>query len=272
MAEPEVFNLLLAGRPLEPPHFHKMPWKNHQEFTAEDDPDRTREPWEAPAFVYKKDPRSQSKKTVVEELRLKGVKTYPGSFARVVRGVLDEEDCAALISSVNRKGFTPALINIGGGRQVLMPEARDGHRVIVDSPDLATWLLQVLYPHLPQTCSSSCLIDLNDRCRILCYTPGQYFAPHHDGLYRRPPGHPNAGDGSRVTVQLYLHDVPEGHGGGTTFLSDRGGPNVVCQPGAGSCLLFTQDLYHEGSELLAGYKYTLRTEAMYRPMRNGGRR
>lgn len=257
-------NLLLAGRSLEPPHLCRTGWKRHQQFTEEDDPDRTKQPWEPPAFVRDKDPVLQSLKTVVGELCLKGLRCGNQSFARVVHGVLDEEDCATLIASVNKKGFTPALINIGHGSQMLMPEARDGHRVIVDSPGLSAWLLEVLRPHLPEQHENSSLIDLNERCRILCYTPGQKFEPHHDGLYQRPRSHHNAGDGSKITVQLYLHDVPSAHGGGTTFLADDESPVLVCQPGAGSVLLFTQDLYHEGSELIAGFKYTLRTEAMYR--------
>jgi len=104
--------------------------------------------------------------------------------------------------------------------------------------------------------------------RFLCYTPGQYFQPHCDGCFARPTSHPRAGDESRVTVQLYLHDVPEEHGGATTFCR-RSGPRVRHQPEAGSVLLFTQDLVHEGSLLGRGVKYTVRTEAMYEPARRG---
>ena len=53
-------------------------------------------------------------------------------------------------SQVNTKGFTPALLNIGGGRQEFCPRVRDGHRVIVDSASLAGWLLDVLRPYLPE--------------------------------------------------------------------------------------------------------------------------
>lgn len=38
------------------------------------------------------------------------------------------------------QGFTPALLNIGRGEQKLLPSIRDGHRVIVDSPELSAWL------------------------------------------------------------------------------------------------------------------------------------
>jgi len=258
----------LAGRPLEAPKFFETNWKVGQEFSERDDPDRTREHWTPPDFSKNKDLFVQSKKTRSEELhvmdtlaRETGTK-MPDTFARVVRGALDEEHCAELLSKVNAKGFTPALINTGGGRQELLPEYRDGHRIIVDSPDLAAWLLEVLRPHLPARMGDLSLAGLNERCRFLCYTPGQSFPGHTDGCYKRRGNHPKAGEQSRVTVQLYLHDVPKDHGGATTFYPDS--PTAVGhQPEAGSVLLFTQDLFHEGSLLEKGLKYTLRTEAMY---------
>lgn len=249
----------LAGMTLQPPRFHPTEWLLGQSFSAADDPDRTREPWPAPAFIESRDPTSQRAKTSVQELHVPvGEGMGPDSFARVVFGVLEEEDCAQLISRVNSKGFTPALINVGGGYQRLITHARDGHRVIVDCPELSTWLLEVLRPYLPEKfASGETLLDFNERCRVLCYTPGQSFPEHHDGCFRKPTG-----ERSMVTVQVYLHDVPAEKGGATTFLWR--GSNVPCNPMRGSVLLFTQDLLHEGSLLKSGLKYTLRTEAMYR--------
>merc|ERR1711972_291829 len=94
--------------------------------------------------------------------------------------------------------------------------------------------------------------------------PGQEFQAHYDGCFIRPPGCPSSGDASKVTLQLYLHDVPKRSGGATTFLFDDG-TKLPCQPRAGSVLLFTQDdMLHEGSLVRSGLKYTMRTEAMYR--------
>jgi len=262
--------LTLAGRRLEAPLFHATQWSEQQVFSVEDDPDRTRQPWEPPSFIRSKNPIAQREKTHVEDVPLENVsEAMRGvSFARFVRGVLDEEDCAELVARVNKKGYTPALLNIGQGLQKLDAYARDGHRVIVDSPELTAWLFEVIKPLLPETLGGSELIDLNERCRFLCYTPGQSFPAHHDGRYSRPREHPHCGDFSRVTIQLYLHDVPSQAGGATNFLkmsarSDEP-PVFRCQPVAGSVLLFTQDQYHEGELLTAGLKYTLRTEAMYR--------
>lgn len=179
------------------------------------------------------------------------------SFARVVRGVMDEEDCAELLQCINRKGFTPVLISSGKGKQSLQATARDGFRVTVDCQELVNWLFDVVRPHIPEELSGMRLVDLNKRCRFLFYTPGQYFAPHLDANFQD-----TSGKISRVTLQVYLHNVPVENGGATTFLF-QGSPPLPCQPGAGSLLIFKQDLLHEGSLIKHGLKYTFRTEAFY---------
>lgn len=253
---------LLADRALEAPKFFKTEWRVNQKFAAHDDPDRMLEQWQAPDFVKHKHPMAQALQTELEELKVPSA--VPNKrFARVVRNVMDQEDCAALLAKVNGKGFTPALVNVGNGVQQLKPELRDGHRIIVDSPELVAWLLEVIRPHLPaQLPNGLRLVGLNERCRFLCYTPGQSFEEHEDGCYRRPGNHPQSGDCSYITVQLYLHDIPASHGGATTFFPGRSF-SVLHQPAAGSVLLFSQDLSHEGTMVRKGLKYTLRTEAMY---------
>eukprot|EP00286_Rhodomonas_abbreviata_P023114 CAMPEP_0181296248 /NCGR_PEP_ID=MMETSP1101-20121128/4596_1 /TAXON_ID=46948 /ORGANISM="Rhodomonas abbreviata, Strain Caron Lab Isolate" /LENGTH=312 /DNA_ID=CAMNT_0023401087 /DNA_START=102 /DNA_END=1040 /DNA_ORIENTATION=- len=299
--------LMLAGRTLAAPNVLKVGWSKGQRFAASDDPDRT-DPslfvWQDPSFLFKKNPVKARLRTTVEELVLKKhrIAGYREgkSFARVVHNVLDEEDCAQLLKQVNDKGFTPALLNIGGGIQQFAPDIRNGLRVIIDSPRLAQYLFEVIRPNLPNVIEEGeggggyqKLVELNESCRFLCYTPSDQFHAHFDGSYCRPSHHQNSGDVSRVTVQLYLHDVPWENGGATTFLSKRrrrsgGGENKLADmkreertkehtqqkpkevtevgfnPRAGSALLFTQDLLHEGSLLLRGLKYSMRTEAMYR--------
>ena len=263
-----VVQQCLHGEELPHPRIHPVDWEDGQMFCAEDDPDRTCEPWVPPRFVKSKlaTAHKQIAKTRVEELDLSGVSgANAKSFARVVYNLFEPEECAQLLEHVNEKGFTPALLNVGRGRQQLRPGIRDGQRVIVDSPELTAYLLALLRPYLPATLHGDSLVELNERCRFLCYTPGQSFDAHCDGRYTRLRPHPNAGDHSMVTVQFYLHDVPEAHGGATTFLGGyRDEKQLACQPTGGSALIFTQDLLHEGSLVKAGLKYTLRTEAMYR--------
>eukprot|EP00419_Tripos_fusus_P025811 CAMPEP_0172699012 /NCGR_PEP_ID=MMETSP1074-20121228/29872_1 /TAXON_ID=2916 /ORGANISM="Ceratium fusus, Strain PA161109" /LENGTH=291 /DNA_ID=CAMNT_0013520141 /DNA_START=26 /DNA_END=901 /DNA_ORIENTATION=- len=210
---------------------------------------------EPPSFVLWKDSAEQHSNTWSDDVPLplgasvlaQGSKIGT-SFARMVHGILEPSECAELVSWSNKKGFK-AL----GNR----------YRCMIDCPAFTSYLFQVLRPYLPEALrhGREQLEELNERCRFLCYTPGQEFSEHCDACYERPRGHPKEGQISRITVQLYLHNVPHENGGATTFL---GRERVHCQPRCGSALLFTQDLRHEGSILSAGLKYTMRTEVMYK--------
>ena len=263
----------LAGNPLAPPHHAVVGWRAGDCFSAADDPDRMDLVWEPPAFLAQTTPALRRPRTAATAVGLpRGCADripLMKPFAKMVHNVLVPAECAALLAAVNAKGYTPALTNFGDGIQGLDPGYRSSGRCIVDSPELASHLFELVKAHVPPTLfgggtrSALQVREVNERCRFLCYRPGQAFAPHCDGCYTRPPGHPAQGDTSRVTLQLYLHDLPEDHGGATTFIG-RDGDRVPCQPRCGSILLFTQNLYHEGSLLRKGLKYTMRTEVMYR--------
>lgn len=105
------------------------------------------------------------------------------------------------------------------------------------------------------------MVSLNERLRFLRYDPGERFEPHHDGMYVRPDGI----ERSYITVQLYLNGGFEG--GSTTFLGsleDR--LEVVPMPGR--VLVFEHRILHEGSALVKGRKYAVRTDVMYARVEN----
>merc|ERR1712217_840567 len=188
-------------------------------------------------FIRTKDPHVQQQNTWAEDIDLPpdasvllvGAKLGT-SFARVVHGVLEPSECTELVAQANKQGFTPLSNRL---------------RCMLDCPELAAYLLEVLRPHLPEKLchGQERLEELNDRFRFTCYQPGQSFSPHCDPCYKHPDGHPKEGKSSRITVLLYLHDVPESLGGATNFVDRR---RVTCQPQGGSALIFTQDLRHEG--------------------------
>lgn len=154
-----------------------------------------------------------------------------------------------------------------------VPGNRLGWRCIFDCPAFAQYLFGALAPVLPKIYQNEDIADINERCRYLFYEPGQAFAEHYDGCYQRDPGHSTEKEGrrcrSRITLQLYLNDVPAKDGGATTFIADsrgaRGANDIPCNPKAGSILIFSQNLLHEGSTLESGCKYTMRSEVMYCP-------
>jgi hypothetical protein len=97
------------------------------------------------------------------------------------------------------------------------------------------------------------VIGLNERFRFYRYDPGERFAPHTDGCFRR-----NNGQESLLTIMIYLN---EGCEGGETNFGD-----VQIVPKAGMALIFDHYLLNEGAAVLSGRKYVLRSDVMYGPV------
>jgi len=107
---------------------------------------------------------------------------------------------------------------------------------------------------------------LNPCFRACKYSPGGFFLAHHDGGF-------DFGDAHRSikTFMIYLNDGFEG--GPTNFYQETqphykpGVPEKVIyslRPEEGSCLVFNHHIVHDGGQLVAGNKYILRTEVMYK--------
>ena len=111
-------DLSLNGEPLQIPNMYPVSWKEGQIFREIDDPDRMNCPWNLPKFVTEKNPHQQRKKLIVDEVDLEsiGVNPYPSnewpyfSFAKVIHNILEPEECAELLSSVNEKGSIKSII------------------------------------------------------------------------------------------------------------------------------------------------------------------
>ena len=97
--------------------------------------------------------------------------------------------------------------------------------------------------------------SLNDRFRFVKYESGQAFNKHVDGNYQ-----PNIFTRSFCTFMMYLNTVPIEAGGTTTYMKH----GLTLQPLEGClCIFEVEDVEHEGTELLNGKKYILRTDVMY---------
>jgi len=182
--------------------------------------------------------------------------------------VFSDKECDELIKLSEDKGYEAALLNIGGGRQVYRPDVRNNDRCIIDDEALAEKFWQKIKDYIPQTIGNFDVVGLNERLRFLRYDPGQSFQAHQDGCYYRESG-PNKGDRSYVTIQIYLNEGFEG--GETTFFDEQNMP-IPFVPKKGSVLIFQHDMMHEGSALVKGRKYTIRTDVMYRPRPGTGRK
>ncbi|OAR01887.1 hypothetical protein LLEC1_08061, partial [Akanthomyces lecanii] len=190
------------------------------------------------------------------------------------------------------------LVNMGGGYEAAVTDYRNSDRIIWDSQTVVdrVWerCLQArgggegesmgqMLSRPPEgrkarkrskSCGGEWKFErLNERMRFLKYTEGQFFMPHCDGAYYY------AAEGTtfetHYTVHLYLNDSAKTSadgsgcvGGATSFLSDDLTRRLDVDPKAGSVLIFQHDrLLHEGDEVLSGIKYTMRTDVLYRWVR-----
>ena len=182
-------------------------------------------------------------------------------FAIVLKDVFSKDECAAMIADTESKGYGVALLNVGGGREVLDTDYRKSSRCIVDSVEQAAEIWKRVKEHVPAfwTCFDEQwnAVGLNERLRFLRYNPGDFFSPHCDGCYQR-----SNGERSFITLQLYLNEGFEG--GATTFLDRHSSAVFEVQPKTGQVLIFQHDIYHSGAKVSEGVKYAVRTDIMYR--------
>jgi hypothetical protein len=166
--------------------------------------------------------------------------------------VLTAGDCRALIEMLEREGFDEAPITTAAG-PVMNKQVRNNKRLIFDHVVLAARLFDRIKGGLP-TIANAKPVGANERFRAYRYEPGQRFAPHYDGCFRR-----NDRECSELTFMVYLND---GFGGGATKFLDY---EIDVQPKTGMALLFQHRLLHEGAIVTSGVKYVLRSDVMFTP-------
>lgn len=213
---------------------------------------------------------NRTNRTITDPLQAIRDKLYPyrPPFMALVDDVLSAEECRREIQRMEETGPDVATINAGGGRMVLNTNVRNNDRVIFDDVPLAMELFTRLRPAIPDTAAGvngrnvpgdgdelGRAIGLNERFRAYRYSPGQRFAPHFDGAFRR-----DEDEVSAITVIIYLNGGDEFEGGDTAFLDFE----LVVKPKRGMALLFAHPILHEGCLVTSGRKYALRTDVMYR--------
>lgn len=263
---------------------------------------------EIPASYLRADPFDAQPITLQQiDFKETALPEFAGGYAVVLDNVLSPSECAQLIrlaeSSVldedkvdgdddgESQPWQPALVNVGGGYEVLVADYRNSDRIIWDQQEIVDrmWARVEKVPGIRDRLLRFNESDLlggrkangkvgrdwdfhrvNERLRFLKYGPGQFFRPHCDGPYGE-----NRDDGriirTHFTVHLYLNDSKaeagdeaDLEGGATSFLSTDEKRRLDVNPKAGRVLIFQhQRLYHSGDDVRAGVKYTVRTDIMY---------
>lgn len=173
-----------------------------------------------------------------------------GKQVYLIENFWSADVCDNFIRKSESRGYEPATIQTDNGPR-LVDHIRNNNRVIYKDFDLANELWKQLAGLAPYEIGESYAIGLNELFRFYKYTPGQQFRKHRDQSYIR-----NSSEASYFTFMIYLNDDFKG---GATIFKD-----LVVQPAKGSALIFYHYLEHEGSEVLEGTKYVLRTDIMYK--------
>jgi hypothetical protein len=166
-----------------------------------------------------------------------------------VAGVLTAEECQEYIAWSESHGYETAPVSLASG-SVVRPDIRNNARVMVDAPVRAEDIWSRISADIPSILAGRRAVGLNERLRFYRYGPGQRFAPHTDGCHRRTNG-----DESLMTLMIYLNGGTRG--GETRF------ENATITPEAGLALIFDHYLLHEGTLVVEGQKYVLRSDVMY---------
>ena len=225
----------------------------------------------APAAWEDFDPDAITKQPIVIQGREVGV---------VLRNVLSQAECQHFIEAGELLGLLDVNVDA---------KYRNMFRVATWGPQVADMVFRrirgwmhdsIIVEEGTTTVHQDCLGEthgrwepqrLNPAWRVCKYNAGGHFAPHHDGDHVV-----SSREKSLQTCMLYLNGGFKG--GGTNFLSPQ---TAVCQdtqgrmcapedsillrvqPEAGMCIIFHHRVLHEGSAVLEGVKYMMRTEIMY---------
>lgn len=171
----------------------------------------------------------------------------------IVKNFFTDAECQEWVEFAENVGFDDAPISVGFGKESIDKDIRNNSRVMVDDENRAFILWQKTKEHLPKMIYHRVAVGLNERLRFYRYDSGQQFKFHFDGSFRRPTG-----EQSLLTFMVYLNE--DFVGGTTTFLNLE---ETIVRPETGMMLAFKHNVLHQGSEVLSGRKYVLRSDVMF---------
>ena len=96
--------------------------------------------------------------------------------------VFTPNECSDWIQLTEKRGYTPALVNVGM-REVLMSNLGNNDRCIMEASCMAQVLFEHIESYLPKRWNNYQLVGLNERLRFLRYDPGQKFEKHMGKRY-----------------------------------------------------------------------------------------
>lgn len=182
------------------------------------------------------------------------VKTIIPNQILTVENFLSKQECYEYIVMSEKMQYENAPIR-SLANFIIRPDVRNNKRIIFDDVELAQKMWEKIKSYTPAYEGRNA-IGLNERFRFYRYDIGEFFAFHLDGSYRRENGEQSA-----YTFMIYLNE--DFRGGETEFDLRYPYGEIKVMPKTGMMLLFSQDLRHQGAEVISGRKYVLRSDVMY---------
>ncbi|WP_375559395.1 2OG-Fe(II) oxygenase [Bernardetia sp. OM2101] len=168
-----------------------------------------------------------------------------------IKNFFTPQECKKYIDLSENLGYEAAKLDTGK----VVSEIRNNKRAFYENQELADLIFERGKDLFVPKIGNSEVVGVNELFRFYKYEKGHQFKGHQDGNFIR-----NESEASYFTFMIYLN---EGYKGGeTTFLKHR----II--PQEGMALIFLHKLYHEGSEVLEGRKYVLRSDIMYKLTEN----
>ncbi len=177
---------------------------------------------------------------------------------KIVNNFFTETECLDVIKEAKEFGFEPATINSREGK-VLNTDYRNNNKSEFKDSILVDLLNNRLkeFDEVINQFDDKEFVGVNDFFRVYEYTEDQEFKTHKDSYFKLDDE-----TKSEITLLIYLNE--EVKGGETTIIM----PYTIIQPETGKLLLFSHNLLHMGNKVLSGVKYVLRTDLMYKSIKN----
>lgn len=177
-----------------------------------------------------------------------------------VSNLFSRGECLDLITRAEDLGFEAASVRTPHGPQ-MMTQIRNNDRIVLQDAELAGQMWERIRAFLPILDGQfACGVDT--QLRIYRYLPGQQFKLHKDGAVSN-----DLRQKSKLSYLIYLNDDCDG--GSTQFRDycDLNGSRkrieLSVMPVAGSGLVFRHERWHEGTPVIRGAKYVLRSDLFY---------
>ena len=169
------------------------------------------------------------------------------NFLYAIDNILSKEQCQTYIDMFD----DPSKV------ELINDKHRKYHRVQFQDEQHANELYEKVKSYIPKKTKKIC-VGMNKYIRLSKYEPGQFFGIHKDGINFDKDNKQNM---SYATLNIFLNEDFEG--GETIFYTnDKNTVTLKCIPKTGRGSFFYSQQFHEGTKLLSGYKYLLRTDLM----------